>query len=272
MEEISQQLLDEFEFDMLKHRLYGFKIPTDNEYEIMDTVSKCLKDNNPIRKTDFIEIDSAIEKGILSMSIFSKRHINKLMKIIFYTYGDLPENDFRAMIEYGNNKFKVREIMIPEKVNQISPIWIGHECIHCLKDTNYDEYINKDITSEVITLFYEILSSHTIFEDVHDAWKYERLKTLLDDKYSYLIAKNNLGKDSNDVYRYIMYSYGQYLTSYFYALNLYSLYKQYPKQITKYINKVLNHKKITLDLLNEFEIRNINKENVNTFIFEHNKL
>lgn len=220
MQKLTQKELDEFELDMLKHMLYGFNIPSDNEYEIMSMVANSLKSNFYSIEYKNFSSDEAIKSGLLSMNMFNRKYINKLKKVLFYTYNELGENDFRAMIEFKKKSGKVNEIMIPEKVNEISPIWIGHECIHCLKDTNYKEYINKDITSEVLTIFYEILSTHSIFKHLHDKWKMERLNTLIYDKYCYELAKKNLNKDDNTIiYEYIMYTYGQYLTSYYYALN-----------------------------------------------------
>ena len=135
--------------------------------------------------------------------------------------------------------------IIPEKTNELSPIWIGHECIHCLKDINYKEYKDKDLYSEVLTIFYEILVSHTIFNDIHDIWKNERNNMLINNNYYYNLLKNNLNdKEKENVYEFAMYLYGEYLTNYYYALNLFHLYKENPKVITKYINKYIAEKEI----------------------------
>jgi len=271
---MDKEELEKFEFDMYKHRLNGFKLPTENEYRIMNITSKSLKDiPKQVKSDNNTKIDNAIEQGILSMSIFSKSYINKLKNVVFLTYNDLTENSFNTLIDMHNQKLYVKEIMIPKKINDVAPIWIGHECIHSLKDINYNEYIEKDIASEVIPLFYEILVSKTIFKDLHDIWKYERMNTLLEDKKYYEIGKNNIDdKEDRNTYSYIMDSYGQYLTSYYYALNLFSLYKRNPKVVAKYINKVLKHKKTTLELLKELNIYKINKKHVNTYILEHKNL
>lgn len=268
--------LDFFELEMFKRTIYGYLTPSNNEIEIMDFVSDTLEDNNNHYDLELIGLDKAIEDGILSLVVFNKRYINKVKKIVFMMHDDLEINDLRTMISFNmfsekkRKKGHVEEIKVPNETSELSPIWIGHELIHSLKDTNYNEYILIDIASEVLPIFYEVLVSHTLFSVLHDKWKSYRLSFLLNHKEIYQKLENECKKDNR--YEFIRYQYGQYLTSYYYALNLFHLYKQNPKLITKYINKVLTHKITTLDLLNKFDIYDISKEHINIYKLEHEKL
>lgn len=276
METINKEELNLFKLELLKRQIYGYLNPSENEIEIMDFVSDTLNETNNLKKLELMDKDTAIEQGILSLVVFNKKYINKVKKIIFMTYDDLQLNDLRTIISFNilsNPKIKngnVVEIKVPNDTIELSPIWIGHELVHALKDTNFNEYILKDISSETLPIFYEILVSHTIFKDMHDNWKENRLSFLENHKNIYKQLEDQSKIDEQ--YEITRYSYGQYLTSYYYALNLFHIYKENPKLVTKYINKVLNHKKTTLDLLNELDIYKINKEHVNIYKLEHSKL
>lgn len=268
--------IDYLDLRMYKRSVYGSLTPSNNEIQIMDFVSDTLDTKYEPINLETMNINMAIEKGIKSLTVFNRKYINKVNKIEFYTYDDLPANDLRTIISYNvldSNKIKrgkVLEIKVPSETSELSPIWIGHELIHSLKDTNYYEYILIDIASEVLPIFYEMLVSNTLFKDLHDKWKEYRLSFLSNHKDIYRQLEDKSKIDNR--YNLIRYEYGQYLTSYYYALNLFHLYKQNPKIITKNINKVLTQKMTTLDLLKKFNIYNIDKEHVNIYKFEHSKL
>lgn len=272
MDKIENDQLKLFELELLKRDIYGYLTPTDNEVKIMDLVANTVKKETPLNNLEERNFKEEFEKGMLSLVVFNKRFINKVNEIPFITYDDLDENDLRTIISFNiMSKFrrlkgKNKEVKIPNKINELFKVWVGHELVHCLKDTNYHEYVLKDIASETLPIFYEMLITHTLFEDVHDKWKNYRLSFLSDhiDVYQ--------GLEKNDEYEILKNSYGQYLTSYYYALNIYHLYKEDPIKMTKYINKVLTNKKTTLDLLKEFNIYEINKEHVNIYKLEHSKL
>ena len=276
MQTINTNELDLFKLELIKRKIYGQIEPSDNEIEIMDLVSNTILKQNNLINLQSMDDDEAIKQGILSLVVFNKKYINKVKKITFMTYDDLQMNDLRTIMAFNifseskNKKGKLIEIRVPKDTSELSPIWIGHELIHALKDTNFNEYILKDISSETLPLFYEMLVTHSIYEDLHDKWKNYRLSFLS----NHIDVYNGLKNDSinNKQYELTRYSYGQYLTSYYYALNLVHIYKQNPKIVTKYINKVLTHKITTLELLNKFDIYKINKEHVNIYKLEHSNL
>ena len=273
---IEKEELDFFDLEMFKRSIYGYLTPTSNEIEIMNFVSDTLEKNKKTPDLELIDLDKAIEDGILSLVVFNKKYINKVKKIVFMTYDDLQINDLRTMISFNmfsekkRKKGEVTEIKVPNETSELSPIWIGHELIHSLKDTNFNEYILIDIASEVLPIFYEMLVSHTLFSKLHDKWKDYRLSFL--ENHKEIFKKLEKDSENDKRYEFIRYQYGQYLTSYYYALNLFHVYKQNPKYVTKYINKVLTHKITTLDLLNKFDIYKINNEHVNIYKLEHSKL
>lgn len=264
----------DLELAALKRYLYGYIRPTENEFEIMDMVSDSLEYVNLPTNIENMPMEDAIREGIMSLRVFDRNYVNKVKKIVLMTYDELQENDLRTMIRFKmsshlKKRGRVSEIKIPETANKLTPIWIGHEYIHALKDTNYNENILKNVSSETLPMFYEMLVANLFFEDHHDEWKQSRLAFLMNNKNAYTILKENI----DDVQlESVMHEYGQYLTSYYYAVNLFHLYKQNPKQITKIVNKVLRHKITTLDLLKKLDIYEINKEHVNIYKLEHNNL
>ena len=261
-----------------KFKDIGMLDPNENHYKIMELVSKSINNSIDRKKEEKKTFEESVSYAVDSFKIIDEKYIDELIKISFMQYDDLDKFDFMAIIEFiftSDNKIKnktgkVHNIEVPNLFTETSKIWLGHEFIHSLKETNYYEYINKNVNSEVLPLLYEMIVSNSIFSDIHDKWKYNRLNILIRNKIFYDEARRNINdKKNSDTYRFIMESYGQYLSSYYYANNLYHIYRKDEKKVLKYMKKVLDHKKTTSDLLKEFNLNNITENNINIYKYEH---
>lgn len=258
-----------------KNNYYGFKKLSDNEYKIMDIVSVTLPE---IDDTDTQYKEKSLEETIFdsfsAISLLDKKYVIKLSKLKTVLNEDLEINDCKTLISFysdGKKMFNICNIMISNKLDELSKIWLSHEYIHALKDTNFNEFKSKYITSEVLPIFFELILAHDKFIDIHDKWKHERLRFLAHDNEHYIYGRNN-EENEEDINDYIVDAYGHYLLGYYYALNLYNLYKLNPKPILKGFKKVLDHKMTTMDLLTKLNLNEVNNENIKTFVYEHKNL
>lgn len=271
---ITDECIETSEEKMLFHRLFGFLIPDDEQHEIMDIVSDTINDCPLIEKEGNISIEQAAPIALETMGKFDKKYVKKLLKITYREYDDLKPDSYITKIVFKKrfNKIKgcVDEIGIPQKISMTSPIWLGHEYMHALKDTEVKEYLLKDISSEVIPFFYELVMANEEFPKLKEEWKSKRLGMLSYDNEYYKEAKKRR-EENPDAFDKIKDANGQYLSSYYYALNLYHIYKKYPKEVLKEVNEVLKHKKNTIELLKEFDIKK-STNNTNIYILEHENL
>lgn len=247
-----------------------FAVPNEHDYRIMEIVSNVLRDtkcNEYISENILNSADIAIPAvAMLDKSYFKK--INNLNYI--FNKDETEESNFSTIIGLKDNRCFVDHISLPSKTTRLAKMWLSHEYIHVLKDTNIKEFMRKKVANDTLPIFYEIVLANSKFEDIYEDWKQKRLYMLTVDKNNYKYARDRIMKDV--VYKYIMDSYGQYLESYYYALNLYSLFKDDPKTILKYFNDVLKHKMTTNELVKKLDIYDTNKKNINTFIYEHENL
>ncbi len=139
----------------------------------------------------------------------------------------LPFSFGTKMFIGPNSGLVCHNIMMPRVMDDTSHIFLGHEIHHALKDSEPNERKLRDRFAEVIPIFYELVSAN-----IEDDFKIKnkilnaRMILLIVDK-----AKCNL-----DNIRCI-----QYYNSFYYALCLYSKYKENPKEVLRLVTKVLNH-------------------------------
>ncbi len=144
---------------------------------------------------------------------------------------------------------------IPSWPDETSHIFIGHECIHVLKDgNNPDEWSDLLTYSEVLPFLYELMQNQKESKNV--AYQSIRLTLygLLERYHKTVTPKilaNLSDKDNYMAYRsYDLY----YYLSYYYAAILYSLYEKYPKDVLELFNSVLRHEMTTRDMLTYFDL------------------
>ena len=259
--------------EMMLAKKFNFLEPDDHEYRIMELVSDILKDSDC--DNDKLEENhkNPFEEALAMFVQLDKSYYNRI-KDIDYKYmikSNLDESDYVTQIGFNGNKGFVDSILLPDSITILSKMWLSHEYVHALKETNINEFVQKNISSDTLPIFYEIILANSKFSDIYEKWKQKRMILLTINKKNYKYGKDNLA-NNYDLYNYIVNSYGQYLVSYFYALNLYSLFKEDPKTILKNFNAVLKHKMTTNQLVKKLDIYNINKKNINTFIYEHENL
>ena len=165
----------------------------------------------------------------------------------------------------------VKSYKIPYKLNDNSFIYMGHEYMHSLKDTNYEEYKLSQSLGDVVPLFYEMVCADMFPKLAKGFWQ-SRLDMLKGNAVVYKnvsvdIQRNVFNRSLNLVNQSIC---GQYLNSFYYALLLFNMYKRCPQFVTGEIIRVLNHEITTMDLLVGLGVYNVNKDNL--VIEEINKL
>ena len=157
-------------------------------------------------------------------------------------------------LEVDKSSGTVVNYKVPQKPDIMAPLHIGHEHIHVLKETNYEEYIDSQILGDVIPMFYEFLMCDK-YEDMKKLIMSFRLFSLKEDKKHYDNAINQMKKrELKDLYKVIATRSGQYLNSFYYSLLLYNLYKNDSKRVLELVNRVLNHEMTTREMLEELGI------------------
>ena len=218
-----------------------------------------------------ISLDELIDNSIYDMSLFGDEAQSDAFNIInraeiyrvpedfgFGTYLRY-ERDFNGDIPiFGDAK----GFNIPEKLYEISSALFSHELVHALKDTIYYEYVYNKTLGEVIPLFYELISNENNMLLKGEVLKL-RLCYLMDNNAEYkyfsdLINDNILKYYSTlrmktlediELYNFIRSRVGCYLNSYYYAIMLYRLYKENPRDVLGYVSMVLNKEMTTFQLL-----------------------
>lgn len=271
---ITKEVYDAYDEQRKLYKTIGFFQPGEEQKNIMDIVSDTIKKQDILPLEETMMFYEAFHYALLSVKKLNPKYEKKIIKMNHEKFDDLDENEFETIITYKkgikNLKGNVKRIEVPANLDAIAPIWLGHEYMHALKDTNVYEYCLKEISSEVIPFFYELLTVNEQFPKIKEDWKRKRLGMLSYDNDYYKEAKKRKNEDP-DVYNFIKENYGQYLSSYYYALNLYHLYKKYPEEVLKDVNEVLQHKKTTVQLLYKYDIRK-SKENTKIYMLEHENL
>lgn len=142
---------------------------------------------------------------------------------------------------------------IPYQLNNLSYIWIGHEVLHLLKDTNPKEWENLLRHSDILPMLYELMQLKYKRKNARKSIVAKRMQLLFEMNQKIINAEKILGTSPNlEIYKLPEY---QYFISFYYTILLYELYlTKYPKTILRELKKVLLHEKTTQELLEYFEI------------------
>ena len=145
----------------------------------------------------------------------------------FYMDNTLPFG-FRSKFDINPDTGIVKSgIIVPRIVDDSSYVFLGHEIHHALKDSNPDERKLRDRFAEVIPMFYELVSA--------DFESSEKIKNKIIDARMILLYLDR-DKCNSNAPRCM-----QYYNSLYYALCLYSKYKENPKHVLMLVSKVLTH-------------------------------
>ena len=249
----------------------------DEDLEVCEYVSSQLLnfDIGSIERGNVISVDELIIKSIDEFRIFGLGICTRIRRIIDETsiYCESDNIDqLITFISYKNdrngdvlvNSGMVDEYIIPRDLYELSIYYFAHEHIHALKETNYKEYQDGITLGETIPIFFELLI-YNPEELLRKELIKIRLKVLLNNKEEYrfyddlfmmycvmdksLSEKICENKNIN-MCEFLRSKIGNYLNSFYYALILYSLYKETPSKILNLVIKVLNHEITTFELLN----------------------
>ncbi len=160
---------------------------------------------------------------------------------------------------------------------EIDGIVLGHEFIHLMKDTNYDE-LKSSLYTEALPMFLEFICFDKGIE-----FAPELLKMRIDvlgrqyDYYREFALESerqhkNFGREFKGIgYRKSLEEFactlgGSYLNSFYVALVLYNMYKDNPKKVLEMVRKVLQKEMITKDLCDRLGV--ISEEQDETFVRE----
>ena len=169
------------------------------------------------------------------------KNVASLIKNISFVPTFDSQTDYSCIVEFDtdeNGKIKkdtdgtVEKYNLPKNLYILSPLHIGHEHLHLLKDTNYCEFTDSQVLGDVITILYELIMSDKYPELKCELIRY-RLWNLKNDSKIYENAQNHIkNKMTNkDLYKIEATKSGQYLNSFYYAIILFNMYKDNPKKI-----------------------------------------
>lgn len=223
----------------------------------------------------------AISYGVEGMHLFGDEALIKIGATLSTV--DILENpylkdEFQALISYGYDEEEEKIIpetggvlayVIPGQLDDLAPIWMSHENIHALKDTNYEEYKNAFIYGEVIPLFYEMLKAHEL-KILTKSWFVKRMQFLISSKKEFqknLSFLQDNQENKEDVLINCSLS-GNYLNDFYYALVLYRLYLDEPALILDLIRRVLLHEITTEEMLDIMGIKEESFDNLFTQEFQ----
>ena len=234
-------------------------------------IAKMMADLTPNVVPDFTPTGSiltqnnAFDKSFDYLEIFGPEITNKAKKIVsnikVYPIYDVLFT-YQTHIEYGfdpevnqvvKNSGNVAHYKTPIKFDEVSPLWIAHENIHALKETNYDEYVDGQILGDVIPMFLELVIANKVSNDKASALLRNRLFLLKNEYTTTQKMKKVLPKDLYDTYET---SAMQYLNSFNYALQLYQRYRNDKENVISKTKEVLVGQNTTRNILDEFTILN----------------
>lgn len=228
----------------------------------------CISNYNRELKKAYYELNKNFENYFDSTSLESKNisaNINEKIYSILKKIQINPTSyyqEFQSIFKIENNQILPLSLEVPDELDNLSYIYIGHEFIHLLKDTNIKEFKMSLILGEVLPMLYELLQMKYKNKNTKKYIINTRINCLLEMNQSLEKEKKKslLNEDDFNVYKLLDYT---YFISFYYAILLYNIYLKYPSTLLKEFKNILLHKKTTQELLNFFEI----PESINTIDF-----
>lgn len=170
---------------------------------------------------------------------------------------------------------------LPQEPLEIDGMVLGHELIHLLKDSNYNELIST-LYTEALPLFFELVCYENEVEFADKVLKV-RLGAL-GRQYSFYKEQASEAKRLHEYfgrefkgigYRKSLEEYGcsvsgSYLNGIYIAIILYKMYKKNPRKVLEDVRKVLNKRINTRDLCDALGI--ISEKHDDEFGFEFTEL
>lgn len=152
-------------------------------------------------------------------------------------------------------------IIYPSKTNICDEVFLGHEEVHLLKDTNPREFLLCYTLIEVLPIFYELLMVEDIDYLSKDilAWRLTQLKESGKEIVRLATLKGIAPQSEKKYIEMAIMERCVYHLSFYYALILFNMYQTNPNKILYLVRCVLMHEMTTLELLKELGIYNERK-------------
>lgn len=245
-------------------KLFGFNYIDFNDKRVINYVCNSLKDIDTGAHVckGAINYKDAIALSLDTLKVLGEQSFVKVSEFIS-AISFLPvvqvRDGYSCHVNFSLNEQTlvvdrssgiVTKYSVPVNPDLMAPLHMGHEHIHALKDTNYDEYIDAQVFGDVIPMLYELIMADTYPENKKDILRF-RLSYLKEDckRYENASSKMLMSKADKDLYKILATKSGQYLNSYYYAMILFNMYKKDPKFILEKVNEVLNHHITTRKML-----------------------
>ncbi len=258
--------------------ILGVNYFTGTDNEISGYVASRLNGykTNGYMATKTYQLQQALDLSVNDIMLFGEDYFTKVAEITESTqcvpaYNGSLNYACHVIYSFDDEKQEVitdsgivHHYKTPIHISELAPIFLGHEHIHALKETNYQEYINAQRVGDVIPLFYELVITKRNYQEIYKKWLNARMFLMNDLKRQYTAARQiskNEFRDK-DLYKVLAMRTGQYLNSFYYALILYHMYLDDENLILELVRKVLNHEMTTLDLLNTLGIYGKNNKKV----------
>lgn len=162
-------------------------------------------------------------------------------------------------------------LFIKSEANILSHVSLGHEIIHLLKESSFSEYKNFLRYSEVLPILYEFIQTKYKSKNMKNnifISRLNRLSNTYNNLYNSSKEISQFFESHPDKYEYYKMPGNVYFISFYYALILYSIYKNEPKEVLFQMRNVLLHEMTTEELLKYFGLdEKIDKSN---FEFQYN--
>lgn len=265
----------QFEIKKIKKEIemYNLTLPTDFEFEIAELVLSYIKNfqssisffpqsyySQEIKKTlkelnrhfaDNSTKHNNSNKNFILTNEISQKAFKILNEIII---SEASFENYQCIFEIQNKKVSIHSLNISCELDTLSYVYLGHEIIHLLKETNLKEYKNHLQYSEVLPMLYEFIQMKYKKSSIKRNIVSRRILFLSEMNQDIIKAKNLIeNKFDFEIYKLLDYT---YFISFYYTILLYELYSKYPQTILKEFKNVLLHKKTTQELLEYFDIYN----------------
>lgn len=233
---------------------HNLEMPSKKDYEIISFIKNIIESykyyevDNFMPSIYFIEINKAID----NIGYYYKDEVKlKLLNILCDLKVEKSEDKMYSS-GFGNNRPEL--LVVPKKLNSLSYIYIAHELLHLLKDSNNNEYKNLYLYSEVLPIFEEMkLGLNEKNKRKARYAIYERIANLKDITKR-LNETDNIVIEGDYLKEYFNLSGNVYYLSYYYSVLLLDLYDKYKNDINIDISKVLLSEQTTKDILEKYEL------------------
>lgn len=226
----------------------------------------------PVRET--IVLGEAFSKSLENIRIFGDTFYEEALKFASIRFVPIyPDNfSFSCYVSFDVDSKTMKPIVdsgtidyfkVPQIIDTNATVFLTHELIHAIKETNLEEYKLVVVLSDVIPIFYELIGTENSLEMRKDILNI-RITTLDFERSTYKNATTNMKKSMHerDLYKVMQNRSGQYLNSFYYAVILYHMYKCDKERIIGAINRVLRREMTTLDMLVELGIYTVDKTQI----------